>query len=126
MHVRVKLERLTGPLPTEGSPLASYPGCRWMGRKTTNDANALRQMQGLATSVADTYLAVTSNIIQDYNGNSLVPILPSAALQATQFITDTPPEAVSFPVFDLNTGMLSISFSEPVSASSVIITQFTL
>ena len=33
MHVRVKLERLTGPLPTEGSPLASYPGCRWMGRK---------------------------------------------------------------------------------------------
>ena len=109
-----------------GGSVVSVSFTEMMLRLTTNDANVLRQMQGLATSVADTYLAVTSNIIQDYNGNSLVPILPSAALRATQFTADTPPEAVSFPVFDLNTGMLSISFSEPVSASSVIITQFTL
>ena len=93
---------------------------------TTNDASMFRRLQGLATSTVDTYLALTSNTIQDYNGNSLVPIPSSAALQATQFIADTPPEAVSFPVFDLNTGMLSISFSEPVNASSVNITQFTL
>ena len=93
---------------------------------TTDDANALRQLQGLATSVADTYLALASATIQDYNGNSLVPISPSNALQTTQFIADTPPEAVSFPIFDLNTGMFSISFSEPVDASSANITQFTL
>ena len=93
---------------------------------TRDDASMLRQLQGLATSTADTYLALTSNTVWDYNGNSLVPIPPSAALQATQFIADTPPEAVRFPVFDLNTGMLSISFSEPVNASSVNITQFTL
>ena len=93
---------------------------------TTNDASMFRRLQGLATSTVDTYLALTSNTIQDYNGNSLVPIPPSTALQATQFIADTPPEAVSFPVFDLDTGMLSISFSEPMNASSVNITQFTL
>ena len=33
VHVRMKLEHLTGPLPTEGSPLALYPGCQWVGRK---------------------------------------------------------------------------------------------
>ena len=93
---------------------------------TRADANALRQLQGLATSVADTYLALTFGTIQDYSGNSLVPISTSNALQATQFIADTPPEAVSFPVFDLNAGMFSISFSEPVAASSTDITQFTL
>ena len=92
----------------------------------TNDANALRRLQGLATSTVDTYLAVASTTIQDYSGNSLVPIPPLAALRASQFIADTPPEAVSFPVFDLDNGMLSISFSEPVNASSVNITQFTL
>ena len=93
---------------------------------STDDANALRRMQGLATSVVDTYLALTSDIILDYNGNPVLPISPSAAFQATQFIADTPPEAVSFPVFDLDTGMFSISFSEPVDASSANITQFTL
>ena len=93
---------------------------------SADDANALRRMQGLATSVTDTYLALTSDTILDYNGNPVLPISPSNALQATQFIADTPPEAVSFPVFDLNAGMFSISFSEPVDASSVNITQFTL
>ena len=97
-----------------------------MLRLTTDDANALRQMQGLATSVTDTYLALTSATIQDYNGNPVLPISPSAALQATQFIADTPPEAVSFPVFDLNVGVFIISFSEPVDASSANIPQFTL
>ena len=93
---------------------------------STDDANALRRMQGLATSIVDTYLALTSDIILDYNGNPVLPISPSAAFQATQFIADTPPEVVSFPVFDLDTGMFSISFSEPVDASSANITQFTL
>ena len=90
---------------------------------TRADANMLRQLQGLATSTLDTYLTLTSDIILDYNGN---PVFPIFALRASQFIADTPPEAVSFPVFDLDAGMFSISFSEPVDASSANITQFTL
>lgn len=89
---------------------------------TMNDANQLRQFQDLATSVEDTYLSLSSNTIADYNSN---PVAPTTILAAEVF-PDRPPEAVRFPVFDLNTGGFSISFSEPMNSSSIHISQFML
>ena len=89
---------------------------------TMNDANQLRQFQDLATSVEDTYLSLSSNTIADYNGNQVAP----TTILAAEVIPDRAPEAVSFPVFDLDTGGFSISFSEPMNSSSIQISQFML
>lgn len=89
---------------------------------TMNDANHLRQFQDLATSVEDTYLSLSSNTIADYNGNQVAP----TTILAAEVVPDRPPEAVSFPVFDLDTGGFSISFSEPMNSSSIQISQFML
>ena len=94
---------------------------------TRADANMLRQLQGLATSVADTYLALTSATTLDYSGNSLVPIPSSNAIMALQFIPVTPPSLEYYNLYLIrSTGYLVLVYSEAVDLSSFDITAMTV
>jgi hypothetical protein len=51
---------------------------------------------------------------------------PTPLIRVTNLIIDvTPPRFLSFPVFDLNSGLFTIIFSEPINGSSADFTQVT-
>ncbi|KAL5488650.1 hypothetical protein EMCRGX_G017626 [Ephydatia muelleri] len=93
---------------------------------TTVELNELKRITTLATSVTDTWLSVTAIGVKDDQGNLLVPIPSSNALQASYFIQDkTKPMLIAFNL-DMNAGTLTLIFDETVRASSLSTTQITL
>ena len=91
-----------------------------------NDLNSIKLLPTLATSPGDTYLSITSGVIQDTNFNPVVSIPFTMALQVNGYTQDTtPPQLVSFSA-DLDTGLLLLSFDEPVNASSINPDRFVL
>jgi len=82
------------------------------------DLNAIKSLLTLGTSVSDTYLSLTPYLLEDMNGNLVVDISAESAQQAYDVIPDiTGPELLSFNL-NLTSDILSLSFSETVSASS--------
>ena len=76
----------------------------------------------LATDLADSYLAIQQGLIADTLGN----LARTQELQASLYIPDvTQPELVLFD-FDLNDGILTMSFNEPLNASSFQLDQLVL
>ena len=123
----ITLQNSPSPNPTANYALTGgtvvSTGLTWVRLLLTmDDANELRQSQNLATSVEDTYLYLVANTIADYSGNGVAPTI----IMAANFISDVPPQAVSFPVFDLDTGVFTISFSEQLNSSSIDVSQFML
>ena len=83
-----------------------------------SDLNQLKMLTKLAISNETTFLSITMETILDMNGNPVIPIQPSSALQVNTFTTDTtPPELLSY-ILDLDREILTLSFSETVNASS--------
>ena len=123
----ITLQNSPSPNPTANYTLTGgtvvSTGLTWVRLLLTiDDANELRRSQNLATSVEDTYLYLDANTIADYSGNGVAPTI----IMAAEFISDVPPQAVSFPVFDLDTGVFTISFSEQLNSSSIDVSQFML
>ncbi|CAI8020048.1 hypothetical protein GBAR_LOCUS12008 [Geodia barretti] len=87
------------------------------------DLNAIKSLDGLATSVDDTYLTATSSLITDVRSIANAPTtIPVGAY--TLDMTDVSLEA--FRVLDLGDGTIQLDFSEPVDIASVNFTQYTL
>ena len=85
----------------------------------TNDTNILKVFTDLATHNDNTYISITSGMIDDMNRNDIVPIPTSNAKRVDNFFEDlVRPELVAFE-FDLDAGQLVMSFSETVNASSL-------
>ena len=79
------------------------------------DTNTVKANLNLATGNESTYLTTTDGVIQDIEGREVAPV---EALAVRRFVSDTtPPELVSFSL-DLNEGLLSLTFSEPVFLTS--------
>eukprot|EP00912_Choanoflagellata_sp_UC4_P001455 UC4_evm1s911 len=78
------------------------------------DLNALKRMEGLGTSNANTWIAMTSKTAMDMNGNALVPIDDDNAMQAFAVVKDeTPPQLEAFDLdMNLGFGRLVLSFSD--------------
>ena len=79
----------------------------------TTDINSLKFDQTLATSASNTYLVALEGLANDISGNPLVGI--QTGLQATNLIADTQGPMVTSTAVDLNNGMVSFRFNEPVS-----------
>ena len=79
----------------------------------TTDINSIKFDQTLATSVSNTYLVALEGLANDISGNPLVGI--QTGLQATNLIADTQGPMVTSTAVDLNNGMISFRFNEPVS-----------
>ena len=90
------------------------------------DINAIKSNLDLATSVANTYIAFMTTLIADMNGNQVQPRRTSNPLNASfVFEDETQPRLEAFDL-DMNLGILTLSFSEPVDPTSLDISQFAL
>ena len=90
------------------------------------DLNNIKDKDNLGTGVDNSYISFGEGLTVDLAGNSIVAILDDEAEQAADFgIDNVPPELENY-VFDLNTGIILMTFSESINASSVQFNQFVL
>ncbi|KAL5489590.1 hypothetical protein EMCRGX_G018700 [Ephydatia muelleri] len=90
------------------------------------DLNAIKALLTLGTSVNNTYLSITISFIRDMSGNTVVPITTAAALQAQNVILDTAgPQLLAFGI-NMSSNVISLTFSETVSAGTFNPTNLTL
>ncbi len=80
------------------------------------------KISGIGASVSNAYISLSLGAVADALGN---PIQPST-LQATDLITDTIPPTLSEFSFDLDSGQMLVSFSEPVLLSSLKLADLVL
>ncbi|KAL5489586.1 hypothetical protein EMCRGX_G018696 [Ephydatia muelleri] len=91
-----------------------------------SDLNILKAGQSIALNNDTTYLAATSMTVVDGFNLSLVPILTSNALPASQYLPDLVPPTLANFTFDRNTGVLMLTFSEAVNSSTFDVTMIVL
>ncbi len=90
------------------------------------DLNNIKSLLTLGTSVNNTYIVIPSEAFQDLNSNPIVEIDADNALRASDFSDDVVPPTVSMYSFDLNRGIIDITFSESIQISSINYTGFVL
>jgi len=93
---------------------------------TLSDSNELKRLATLATSRANTYLSVQAGGIVDWAGNQLATIASSSAMQATSFTADATRPALSSFSLDMNSAIITLSFTETVDVSTFSATALTL
>ena len=87
------------------------------------DLNRIKQLTALAASRMNTYISISSSAIQDTTGNFVAAIPHTNALQVTNYTRDTTrPQLIGF-TLDLNSDILSLTFDETVSGSTLDETQ---
>ena len=90
------------------------------------DLNYIKRNANLGTSTSNTYLSLTSSAVVDMNTNRVVGINRSNALQASSVVPDiTSPTLESFNI-DMNSGVLTLNFSETVNATSIDLSKISL
>ena len=114
--------------PSANYSLTSYQSLALDGTILTveispEDYDALNTDNNLVTSLNDTFLSVTANAITDFANNQLVPVV---GLQAVSFIPDTSPPSLELFEFNLNTGTLTLQFTETIDIASFEVTDVTL
>ena len=88
------------------------------------DEDNLKRIDNLATSPNNTYLVITSYLIEDMDGNSVEDIVIPEPVR--NFTDDTtPPSLVSYDL-NLTSNLLTLVFSETVNTSSFAINGVTL
>ncbi|XP_065888524.1 uncharacterized protein [Dysidea avara] len=95
---------------------------------TADDLREIRLLDvvGLFTTPNTSYLAIDADAVEDMVGNTNVPIPISDAQQITGTNADLLPPTLLSAVFDLNMGLLTLQFSEPVEYLSFNATKLTL
>ena len=90
------------------------------------DLNYIKAIPDLVTGLPNTFLAIQSMAIADMNGNMVEQVSSFAALQATEFQADgISPHLIKFDL-DIDSGELSLYFSETVDVSSLEVSEITL
>ena len=79
----------------------------------SNDINNIKFDQNLATSVSNTFLVVLEGLGSDISGNPLVGT--QTGLPATNLFPDRQGPIVTSTAVNLNSGIVSLRFNEPVS-----------
>ncbi|CAI8014680.1 hypothetical protein GBAR_LOCUS9168 [Geodia barretti] len=93
---------------------------------TDFDLDNIKALLDLGTTENNTYLDLADASVEDTSGNPVVNVSSEAALEATNVIPDeTRPALITFHL-DMNSGNLTLSFSETVSPESVQYTAYTL
>ena len=86
---------------------------------TEDDLNEIKRKLPLLRSMDSTHISITMDLVVDMNDNVNIPISASSALIADFFLDDfNQPILVSFDM-DMNTGTLTLHFSETVDISSL-------
>ena len=91
-----------------------------------DDLNELKRLTLIATSMNDTYISFTSNLLVDMNGVPIVALPNGQAVQVENFTEDTTPPFLHAFDIDMNTGELILTFNETLNRDSLNIMAFTL
>lgn len=90
------------------------------------DLNAIKLNTNLGTNFANSFLSLTGSFISDLSGNAVIPVSFSNALQVRSFTSDvTRPSLLLFSM-NMTSGILSMTFSEPVNVASLLFSGITL
>ena len=89
------------------------------------DIERLRLLPGLATSMENTFLSVTSGVVQDFQTLGIIPI-DTPALQVTEFIPDRIPPVLNNFTLSIENGTLELYFSEIMEPDTYTPMYFTL
>jgi hypothetical protein len=92
---------------------------------TLNDAdmNAIKSLDGLANSKANTQLSVGAGAVQDFAGNKL---LHAKSLAVELFKGDIVRPALDWFTLDMNATVMTLRFTEVVNSSTFDVTKLTL
>jgi hypothetical protein len=83
------------------------------------DANVVKSLNPLFTTISSSFLSSAAGLIFDVFGNPSSAVLSNSPLQASSVtIGNVRPGLLSF-ALDLNSGLLSLTFSETVNASTL-------
>ena len=93
---------------------------------SSEDLNELKRLTDVATALENTYLRFGSGLIRDMNGNSVVEVVNGAGVRVRCFTTDAVRPELDHFHLDMDQGVLHLTFSETVNASSFDVTQITL
>ena len=90
------------------------------------DLNLIKQMDTLANNASNTYLVVDPFSAEDMVGLQVNEIFSSQALPVANFTRDSTSPVLRAFDFDLNTGVLTLSFSETVRSSTLNATELVI
>ena len=107
---------------TGGVRLTNDPSSTIEFTLTNADKDEIRRMDNLAVSIGTTFITIASDGVYDMNNNRLFPVTSVRAQQAAGFTGDGIRPELSSYQFNLNTGVIRLSFDETIDASSVVIT----
>ena len=83
----------------------------------SDDINSIKVDTDLATMVGNTYLVVREGLANDINGNALVGL--QTGIQVNNFMADEQKPELVATSLDLNTGIVSLRFNEPVLPGTI-------
>ena len=102
-----------------GGTTASYDNPDIVIDLTVVDLNEIKRLTRLATGVNNTYISITSDLVQDQDRNRVVPIPISTPRNASQLVPDiTPPTLTSWSL-DMNSAFIVLTFDETVRSLSL-------
>jgi len=90
------------------------------------DMNAMKIDDTFAVPSAHTYIAYTVSLVVDLANNAVTPAKATKATKVAKYVADSvAPTVVAFGI-NMDSGVLSMSFSEVVRANSINVSQFVL
>ena len=92
----------------------------------TTDLNEIKQLTGIATTSDNTFIVFSSNLVRDTSGNAVNSITNGQGLQVNLFVGDRVRPVLDNFSLDMNRGLLHLTFSETVNASTLAVSELTL
>jgi hypothetical protein len=85
---------------------------------TTDDLNALKRIEGLATAETTSWITLDAGCLEDMSANGVLALADGNALKAEAFTPDTTDPNMQQYELDMNTGTIKFTFDETVDVST--------
>ena len=82
--------------------------------------NEVKAIRSLCTSESDCFMSVAASALRDPHGRGINPISDGRALRVRSYTPDTTPPEVQSWELDMNTGRITILFSETIDVTAVL------
>jgi hypothetical protein len=112
-------------LPGAYGPLYTFNSPELVVYLSRFDLNEIKKLTSLATSNKDSFLSITTAAILDMVGNNVTAIATDDAQPNIGYTPDTTSPALLSYELDIDSGNLTLTFSETVNVSSLDTTQLT-
>ena len=109
-----------------GEAVPNISGISFSLYLTIPDLHILQEHTNLATSVNNSFISILNTTINDMADNPIEPISLIDALGAIDHDQDMLVPSLNYFSFDLNEGLLTLTFSEAVNTSSLNVSSFVL